>query len=527
MLAGLASAQAATGRLADALDTLLEALERIPPEHVELRARLVATCASCENALGRHDAAHARLLHALAALPDDSGAGGAALQVELAADALFDSDFAGMQQWAERAARTARPLGDPGLVALAEALVCFAEYNLGRPEQAESARLASAAALDALPDELLAGRLDLPYYLGFAEYFCEAYDDAARHFRRAIALARAVGQGQYVVSMMVGLAQALERLGSLREALTTAEAAVEAGRLTGNRQAVAFALVAEAWTATELGDVDRARAAADEALAALDSLDESVLTRATHAHVGVIWLEIGEPERCIEQLRAAGLPEFPLIEPGRRCWLYAVLARAELAMGDHAAAARWLARAEATVHGLGLPLAEAWVLHARSLLTLAGGDAAEAARLAMSAAERADAVDAPVPAARCRTLAGIALAQADDVEPAVWLLNRAQRDLTAHEANRYRDEAARELRRLGRRAGARQRRAAGGGGIGALSGRELEIAERVARGHTNRQIADTLFLSQKTVEGHLTSVFAKLGVSSRAEVAEAVGRSRK
>ena len=43
---------------------------------------------------------------------------------------------------------------------------------------------------------------------------------------------------------------------------------------------------------------------------------------------------------------------------------------------------------------------------------------------------------------------------------------------------------------------------------------------------TNRQIADELFLSQKTVEGHLTSVFAKLGVSSRAEVAEAVGRSR-
>ena len=59
-----------------------------------------------------------------------------------------------------------------------------------------------------------------------------------------------------------------------------------------------------------------------------------------------------------------------------------------------------------------------------------------------------------------------------------------------------------------------------------LSGRELEIADRVALGRTNREIADQLFLSQKTVEGHLTSVFAKLGVSSRAEVAEAVGRTR-
>ena len=527
MLAALASAQAATGRLAEALETLLEALERIPPERAELRVRLVAACASCENALGRHGAAHARLLHALAELPDDGGAGGAALQVELAADALYDSDFGAMQQWAERAARTAGTLGDPGLLAVAEALVCFAEYNLGRSERAESARRSSAAGLDALPDELLATRLDLPYYLGFAEYFCEAYDDAARHFRRAIALARTVGQGQYVVSMMVGLAQALERLGSLREALTTAEAAVEASRLTGNPQAVGFALVAEAWTAAELGDVERARAAAEEAVALLDSLDESVLTRATHAHVGVIWLEIGEPDRCIEQLRAAGLPDFPLIEPGRRCWLYTVLARAELEVGEPAAAAQWVARGEATVRGLDLPLAEAWVLHARALSTLADGDAAEAARLALTAADRADVVRAPVPAARCRTLAGIAFAQAGDVEQAIRLLTRAQRDLAAHEANRYRDEAARELRRLGRRVGARQRRAGRGAGLGALSGRELEIAECVALGHTNRQIADTLFLSQKTVEGHLTSVFAKLGVSSRAAVAEVVGRSRK
>ena len=187
----------------------------------------------------------------------------------------------------------------------------------------------------------------------------------------------------------------------------------------------------------------------------------------------------------------------------------------------------WVARGEATVRGLGLPLAEAWVLHARSLWTLADGDAAEAARLALTAADRADAVRAPVPAARCRTLAGIALAQAGDVEQAIRLLTRAQRDLAAYEANRYRDEAARELRRLGRRVGARQRRAGRGQGLGALSGRELEIAERVALGRTNRQIADTLFLSQKTVEGHLTSVFAKLGVSSRAAVAEVVGRSRK
>jgi DNA-binding CsgD family transcriptional regulator len=178
------------------------------------------------------------------------------------------------------------------------------------------------------------------------------------------------------------------------------------------------------------------------------------------------------------------------------------------------------------VQGLELPLAEAWVLHARALLALAGGDPADAAALALLGAERADAVQAPVPAARCRTLAGVALAQAGDSEQAVRVLSAAQRALAACEANRHRDEAARHLRRLGQRVSARQRRFGGGQGLAALSGRELEIADRVAQGATNREIADELFLSQKTVEGHLTSVFAKLGVSSRSEVAEAVGRSR-
>ena len=526
LLVSLASAQSATGRLAEALETLLRTLRLVSNDRMDLRVRLIAACASCENALGRHEAAHARLLRALEDLPGDGSAAAAELEVELAADALFHSDFAGMARWAGAAARSVQALDDRGLRALTEALVCFAAYNLGRPKDADRARRAAAAELDALPDEELAARLDLPYYLGFAEYFCERYGDAARHFKRGIAVARVVGHGRFAVFMMVGRAQALERLGRLEEALGTAEAAVEAARLSGNPQAVGFALVAEAWTAAEVGDVEHARAAAEEAVGILDGLDESVLTRATHAHVGVIWLEIGDPERCVEQLRIAGLPDFPLIEPGRRGWLYSVLARAELARGDHEAAGAWAARSATTVDGLELPLAEAWSLHARALVALAHGDGARAARLAGSAAERADAVSSPVPAARCRALAGVALAAAGDREAAVRLLVGAEAELAACRAERHRDEVAHHLRRLGHRVSARRRRFERRQTLGDLSHRELEIAERVALGRTNREIAGQLFLSEKTVEGYLTNVFTKLGVSSRAEVAEAVGRSR-
>jgi len=53
-----------------------------------------------------------------------------------------------------------------------------------------------------------------------------------------------------------------------------------------------------------------------------------------------------------------------------------------------------------------------------------------------------------------------------------------------------------------------------------LSGRELEVAQLVAAGLTNREIATRLCLSPKTVEAHLARVFTRLGVKSRAGVAQ-------
>jgi DNA-binding NarL/FixJ family response regulator len=523
LLVPLAAALAATGRLERALDTLDEALALV--ELADLRVRLIAACAACENLLGRHDAAHARLRAALDALADQESAAAAALHAELAADALYDSDFEAMRGWAVRAVDTARALGDRGLEALATALLCFAEYNLGHASAAAAAREESAALLDALPDDQLAIRLDAPYYLGFAEYFCERYDDAIRHLRRGINLSRAVGQGQFVVPMQVGLAHALEMRGRLAEAAETADAAVEAARLAGNRQLIGFALVADAWTAASRGDVDHARASGDEAIALLEGLDDSVLTRGTHAHLGVMWMDIGEVDRCLASFRAVGMPDFPSIEPGRRAWMYAALARAELARGDREAARLSVERGEQLTDGLGLPLTDASLMHARAAILLDAGDAAAAAALALDAAARAESIDTPLPAARARTLAGEALAAAGRREDAVRELQRAEAELYALGAVRYRDEAARALRRLGERVTARQRRG-GGEGLDSLSGREREIADLVAEGRTNREIGSELFLSEKTVEGHLTRIFGKLGVTSRAEVAEVVGRTR-
>lgn len=57
------------------------------------------------------------------------------------------------------------------------------------------------------------------------------------------------------------------------------------------------------------------------------------------------------------------------------------------------------------------------------------------------------------------------------------------------------------------------------GGVGSLTKRELEVAQVLARGLTNQQIADELFISVRTVETHVKRILSKLGVRSRGQVA--------
>ena len=52
-----------------------------------------------------------------------------------------------------------------------------------------------------------------------------------------------------------------------------------------------------------------------------------------------------------------------------------------------------------------------------------------------------------------------------------------------------------------------------------LTKREIEILTEIGHGRRNRDIAETLFISEKTVKNHISSIFAKLEINSRAEAA--------
>jgi DNA-binding CsgD family transcriptional regulator len=108
-------------------------------------------------------------------------------------------------------------------------------------------------------------------------------------------------------------------------------------------------------------------------------------------------------------------------------------------------------------------------------------------------------------------------AATNDPERAIAALHEADATATTLGAASERALAKQRLRELGVRP-ATAGRARGDAPPFALSRRELEVARLAAHGARNAEIAATLFLSQKTVEQHLSRAFAKLGVRNRAEL---------
>jgi DNA-binding CsgD family transcriptional regulator len=134
--------------------------------------------------------------------------------------------------------------------------------------------------------------------------------------------------------------------------------------------------------------------------------------------------------------------------------------------------------------------------------------------LLRQAAEILESSPAPLEHARALCELGAALRRAGHRSEARQKL-RSALDL-AHRlggttvANRARDELT--------IAGARPRRAATRG-RDALTPSELRTAQLAAAGRTNREIAESLFVTLRTVETHLTSSYAKLGITSRRQLA--------
>jgi DNA-binding NarL/FixJ family response regulator len=149
------------------------------------------------------------------------------------------------------------------------------------------------------------------------------------------------------------------------------------------------------------------------------------------------------------------------------------------------------------------PYLNALAAHASGAVLLAEGDPQAALTTLRTAHRSWRDLEAPHQAARVRVLIGLACRELGD---------GASAELELEAARGAFDEmgAAPDLERLARATASSRLR-------GPLSRRESEVLTLVAAGKTNRAIAAELFISEKTVARHVSNIFTKLGLSSRAE----------
>ena len=125
----------------------------------------------------------------------------------------------------------------------------------------------------------------------------------------------------------------------------------------------------------------------------------------------------------------------------------------------------------------------------------------------------------PVESIWARTNLALVKAGEGDTAGAETILWHASTIAEATEATTERAHIDQLLRQLGIRTWRRGPRTRPTSDLSGLSDREREIANLIAGGATNPDIARTLFLSRKTVERHVSSILGKLEVKNRAQIA--------
>jgi DNA-binding NarL/FixJ family response regulator/tetratricopeptide (TPR) repeat protein len=501
LLGGIAAALAAAGRLAESREALVALLELTP------RLELVVQCAAVEGVLGRHADARARLEAALKEAPPD---GRGTILLGLANAAFYTGDVAAMRGWARRAAEVAA--GDPLLLAEADGCGALGALWDGEAQIAGGMLDRASERLRGADDCALAARPDCARVLAGSQLLAERYADAADTAARGLACARRIHQQQTLTTLLLYRAGALGNLLELDAARREIDAAEESARLQRSPHELAFAL----W---QRAIIHRYQAAAAEAgrdaaeFAALaGALEPNQIIRTGMCSLAALRAD-EDPERCLATI-AHGL------DGALPTWWAALLltmVRCALALGRHDEARRWAALAHERATALQLPASLVRSQIAAAEVLLATGPADQAAKLALAAATTAQQVHALRDGAEARLTAGRALAAAGDASRANTVLQRLAADALRGGALALSQAAAAELRRLGTRPAAAARRAAHQ--RTGLTDREREIARLVGGGHSNKEIAAALFLSEKTVRNSLTRVYATLGVRGRADLA--------
>jgi DNA-binding CsgD family transcriptional regulator len=295
--------------------------------------------------------------------------------------------------------------------------------------------------------------------------------------------------------------------GRWQRAMEYAAVAHELGEQTDWPRSLAWVGRVRALLEADLGLVEAARSHAEAGLVFSQSRSDDFFTIACLGVLGRLELALGDLEAARGYLRE--LPGRLLAggvhDPANPVWPDTI--ETLITLGDLEQAHAYLDNYEQRGRQLESPWAVAAAARCRGLLSAAEGDPTTA----FAAFQRSLVEGAAFPLEHARTLLclGVVRRQAQQKKAAREALEKALAIFEELGARLWAEKARAELRRIsGRRAPTEE-----------LTETERRVAELAAQGRSNREIAAELFMGVSTVEAHLSRVYRKLDIRSRAALA--------
>jgi len=455
-------------------------------------------------------AAHALFEQALAQAGDDARLRADAEQ-SLAFTSMLGGDIPMALAHARSALELGKQLADARIVALATCRVALNEFLSGHglDREAFEHAIEHEGMLEGVPFEQLPS-----YTLATLAAMADDFATADRLFERTERMAAEYGDERAVLSVLFARSEFDCRVGDWTQADRRAAAAVERSRQAGLGTILAWSLYAQALVQAHVGQVAAARAAIAEGLAvAQESGGMAQLTQLTSA-LGFLELSLDDPAEAHARLAplAGMIVQFGIAEPGVVRFMANEI-EALIGIGELDDAERLLSLLDERARTLDRVSMRAAAARAQALLSAARGDFAAARTAITEAFAQHERLDERFELGRTLLAQGTIERRAQRRADARVALNRALETFDELGAALWSERAASELARIPGRASASN----------GLSETERRVAALAAEGLANKAIAARLYVTVRTVEAHLSKIYAKLGVHSRVELVARMG----
>lgn len=409
---------------------------------------------------------------------------------------------------AHAAVGAAGRVGDDALLAAALAMSATRDFRLDRP--LDRKRLKRALELED-PDRRMIMPMRPTRLAGIAEFYSDNVGRAAALYGQLRQTAIDRGEDSQLPMVDADLSMAERTRGNLARALEIADEGCEIAAMLGSPTTRADMLCERSFVRAALGDISGARADTEEALAC--GTDDGYAASWLGSARAFLELSLGHAREASEALE----PLCQAVEAEGYCNQFtAVLIpdkiEALVALGEleRARALTGMLQRHGEIHDR--PSALAHAARCRALLAAADGDLAGASNEVDLALEQHRRVETPLELGRTLLISGQIQRRAKQKRLARQALTEAAATFDAIGARLWAARARAELERTGVRHTEGDE----------LTPTELRVAELAAQGFTNRRIAETLFLSAKTIEANLSRIYLKLGIRSRAELGRAM-----